>query len=137
MDKEIRVDFTDGRLFSKNQQLKGLDSLFWKVAKLDFPWTLNMLKEVKSDSDLVGEDENTLFFTGTNSQIKYKWEYSQMAKGEMCECCGSVINRLPWSYSRYPFLCSVCSSRMNEYGCDMFGMPKKKELPDEHWWLIV
>lgn len=136
----IRIDFTDGRVFSQNQRLTGLDLEFWKAARLDFPWTWNMMVQIKSDRDLSsGEDENTLFYTGTNSQIKYKQEYSQMTKGEMCECCGGKINRFPWDRdTKYSFLCISCANRMDkEYGADMFGMPKRKELSEQHWWLVL
>ena len=135
---DIRIDFTEGRVFSKNR-LTGIELDFWKAAKLDFPWTWTMMQKIESDADLDDEPSKTLFFTGTNHQIKYKWEYAQMEKGEMCECCGSEIIKFPWDdFKKYPFLCDRCASNMNkEYGRDLFGMPKKKDLPEEHWWLVL
>ena len=135
---DIKVDFTDGRIFSKNN-LTGVDRLIWNSLKLEFPWTWNTFQKVNSDDDLDEDPTKTLFFTGTNEQIKCKMEYAQMDRGEMCECCGDKIIRFPWDgFKKYPHLCDRCVSEMEkEYGKDLFGMPKKKEIPEDIWWLIV
>lgn len=135
---DVRVDFTDGRIFSNNR-LIGTDLDVWKLLKLEFPWSWSKFQKVESDEELGEEPSKTLFFTGTNQQIKLKQEYAQMEKGELCECCGTKITRFPWGgFNKYPFLCDKCASDMDkEYGRDMFGMPKKKDLPEDIWWLVL
>ena len=139
MNKKVRVDFTEGWVFSKNQRLNKNDLDFLSALDLEFPWSYNKIIRLESDEDLSKETENVLFLTGTNSQIKYKKEYLQMTNGEMCECCGEKIKKFPWGrYSKYMFLCDSCAARMEkEYGRDMFGMKKQSQNIEYPWWLIV
>lgn len=139
MDKQnIKYDFTDGKVFSKHSRNDQIFELIMVSVISPFPWQ-NMLDKVKSDKDLSGgeDPETTLFFTGTNKEIKYKQEYKEMTNGKMCECCGSKINRTPWSSNNYSMLCDRCLERIeNNYGPDIFGIQRDSKGYEHPWWLV-
>ena len=58
---DVRVDFTDGRIFSNNR-LTGTDLDVWKLLKLEFPWSWSKFQKVESDEELGEEPSKTLFF---------------------------------------------------------------------------
>ena len=135
--KNIRFDFTEDLIFSRNAKRNGLDKILRELTDTRFPWE-NKLKFIQSDEELNGEDpEKTLFLTGTNSDIKFKQEYKEMMHGDMCECCGAKIHNIPWERKHYSQLCDRCSKRFDmDYGPDLFGMKQMEKLYQHPWWLV-
>ena len=135
----VRVDFTEGQIFTKNKNQSSIEEMFRKMIGLKFPWNTLDIKECHSDEDLDYDNpEKILFFTGTTEQIKFKKNYVKMTQGKMCECCGSPIVKFPWDFeNRYRFVSSICARDMEkEYGKDLFGMPRNKAQVEEPWWLL-
>ena len=135
--KNIRFDFTDGLIFSRNAKSNGLNEILRALTNTVFPWERS-IDLIQSDADLNGEDpEKTLFLTGTNEEIRFKQEYKEMMRGNMCECCGAKIHNIPWERKHYSQLCDRCSSRFEkDYGPDLFGMKQQKHLYQHPWWLV-
>lgn len=114
------VDLTSNRMFSsRNTRQIGSGLPFLKLDTLLpgkdlgtlFPWSVERFKVVRSDDELSSGANHEIIITGDASTREHKRFWRAADAGDMCDCCGTDLNRKPWD--RHYCLCSKCMSGLD------------------------
>ncbi len=99
------VDLTENSFFSNNNLLNGIITI-GHITNEKFPWDISF-EAITSDEDMVGQS-NAIIITGNKTTRAKKKYYSEMYNPNVCDCCGRIMNILPW-YNEIG-ICHKCDS---------------------------
>lgn len=117
------VDLTQNRIFSSARPTARDIGLFVfrpvELGKIDsateviklHPWAVDKFQRVHSDADLCDGNSEEIIITGNASTRAHKKYWKAADAGDMCDCCGTDLNKKPWD--RHYCLCSSCMDRLD------------------------
>lgn len=129
----MSYDLTPNKIFSKSIK-RNFD--FFDGEKKRIPW--EGIERIPYERKRFDQTDS-LFWTGTIEDIKFKKEMFALESANKCECCGMEINRLPWSKNN-TCLCDNCLENLHKnVGYDIGGIKHKHENPEltHPWWFYI
>ena len=110
---KTNVDLTRNRDFSNNSNivLNSVVSLLKENKRIPWSWKEDTIL-VTSDAQFESQE---LFMIGTTKRIKTRKQYKALINNDICDCCGTSINRYSWFTSlSKKTLCTMCEDRLNK-----------------------
>lgn len=106
------VDLTIDRKFSRPggaNRISDLRSTLFKLTtNIKFPWAMNVPRIT-----VTLDKSNSLVLTGNKKERANKRIELDYMHGTECECCGTKLDRKPWTRGEY-LLCSRCDFSLED-----------------------
>lgn len=128
------VDLTEHRIFFNGSQ--NIHDALVNVAGKEFvPWDFEAIHVVTSDYEL--NEPITPFLCGNAAQRQKLREWKMYENGMICERCGAIILRKPWSEFCGFLLCDECNRDLDREYDVKWRFKKENPILESHDFLVI